>query len=355
MANIETAGAAAPSGPRVRVSPRELALPVTLFCVILAVYALTTAAILTFDGPELLALIPLSGILVVMLFVIGHDACHQSFTSSRRLNAWIGRIAFLPSLHVFSLWEREHNRRHHRFNNIRGMDYAWIPWSPEEFAEANFFDRLKYRFYRDPAGVLFYYLFEIWPQRKLFPRRAIVGTITRGLVLDTVLVWAFLAAYFALLTLVGMSSGRSPVGSIVLAFALPFVIFNMMISAAIYLHHTHYAVPWYSGVEQWKRENGALFGTVHVRFPWIFRKVILNIMEHNAHHLAPGVPLYQLERAQDSVAGHDTVAWDFTISEYENVCGRCKLFDYERGQWTDFKGNATSEPLLGLRAAREHA
>jgi hypothetical protein len=59
-------------------------------------------------------------LLIVALFVIGHDACHQSYTSSRFLNHVVGRIAFLPALHSFSLWDREHNHRHHRTR--RGLD-----------------------------------------------------------------------------------------------------------------------------------------------------------------------------------------------------------------------------------------
>src|SRR5436309_2649696 len=159
---------------RLAFSRRGLALPVALFLGVLAAYGGTVAAILASSPWASLVLVPVCGMLVVMLFVIGHDACHQSYTSSPRLNHLIGRIAFLPALHAFSLWDREHNQRHHRFNNIKHLDYAWIPLSPEEFANASLLQRLKYRFYRDPAGVLFYYLFEIWPQRKILPRRAML-------------------------------------------------------------------------------------------------------------------------------------------------------------------------------------
>src|ERR1043165_1673462 len=38
------------------------------------------------------------GLLNGLLFVVGHDACHQSLTPRRRLNQLIGRLAFLPSL-----------------------------------------------------------------------------------------------------------------------------------------------------------------------------------------------------------------------------------------------------------------
>ena len=312
---------------------------------------MTTAAILMADGLILLALIPLSGLLTVMLFVIGHDACHQSFTSSRLLNECIGRIAFLTALHVFALWKFEHNQRHHRFNNIRDMDYAWIPWSPHEFNQARPLQRLKYRFFRDPGGVFFYYLFEIWPKRKIFPRRSLVGTITVIHVLDTALVWVFIGLYFMSLASIGTSLGRSAIASITFAFVLPFLMFSMLISVAIYLHHTHYCVPWYSDIEQWRRERGALLGTVHVRFPWLVRKLILHIMEHNAHHVAPSVPLYSLERMQHSFEQSGMVMWSFSLAEYFAICTRCKLFDYEQGYWTDYESNATSEPLLGRRAA----
>jgi omega-6 fatty acid desaturase (delta-12 desaturase) len=244
------------------------------------------------------------------------------------------------------LWHREHNQRHHRFNNIRGLDYAWVPWSPQEYACASLPARMKYCFYRDPGGVFFYYLFEIWAQRKIWPQRAMVGTVTAVQVLDCVLIWGFAAVYLAALAAAGAVLGRPAIESAMLAFVLPFLIFSMLISIAIYLHHTHYLVPWYRDVAQWTAENGALYGTVHVRLPWPVRLLILHIMEHTAHHMAPTVPLYRLDAMQDTVAGPDTVTYDFTVPEYFQIGRRCKLFDYERGRWTDYDGNDTSEPLF---------
>ena len=67
-------------------SERRYGLPLGIFTVVLVLYAVTSAMIVSSDGYERFALVPISGLLVVMLFVIGHDACHQSFTPSRRLN-----------------------------------------------------------------------------------------------------------------------------------------------------------------------------------------------------------------------------------------------------------------------------
>ena len=53
------------------------------------------------------------GFVIGRLFIIGHDACHQSLTPHRTLNKWLGRIAFLPSLTPYSLWDVGHNVVHH--------------------------------------------------------------------------------------------------------------------------------------------------------------------------------------------------------------------------------------------------
>lgn len=324
---------------------RKLGLPVILFVGTLLAYGATVAAIIVFPLWWSLVLVPICGILVVMLFVIGHDACHQSFTSSRALNHLIGRVAFVPSMHSYSLWDREHNQRHHRFNNIKGLDYAWIPMDPEEYAAAGAPQRLRYRFYRMPGGVLFYYLIELWAQRNLVPRRSLVGKITPTHVADTVLLVAALLIYLSALIVAGEKFGKNPAEVVTLAFVLPFLIFSALMSAAIFLHHTHYAVPWYRSIKEWKDRNGAVLGTAHVEFPAPFRWLILNIMVHNAHHSAPSVPLYQLPQMQSRLATSEVVTWQFSFSRYFEVCARCKLFDYEKSRWFDFAGCPTSEPL----------
>src|SRR5262249_11987150 len=87
------------------LSALRRALPLALFLVVLSRWGGTVFAILASNRVSALALVPACGILIVMLLVIGHDAGHQSYTSSRLINHVIGRIAFLPALHSFSLWD----------------------------------------------------------------------------------------------------------------------------------------------------------------------------------------------------------------------------------------------------------
>src|ERR1700685_2885367 len=119
---------------RLALSRGEIVRPLALFIAVLAGYVVTIAAMLASPLAISIACLPICTIFVRMLFVIAHDACHQSFTSSRFLNHMVGRIAFLPALTSCSLWDLEHNRRHHRFNNVRRYDLDFAPMSPDEFA-----------------------------------------------------------------------------------------------------------------------------------------------------------------------------------------------------------------------------
>ncbi|MBK8019027.1 MAG: fatty acid desaturase [Betaproteobacteria bacterium] len=99
---------------------------------------------------------------MVRLFILGHDACHQSLTAFRRLNGIIGRVAFLPTLTPFATWEFGHNVMHHGFTNLRGRDRVWVPMDVRDYRSAVSLRRLQERTYRTLPGVGVYYLVELW-------------------------------------------------------------------------------------------------------------------------------------------------------------------------------------------------
>jgi fatty acid desaturase len=109
------------------------------------------------------------------LFVIGHDACHGSYTKYDWLNKVIGRIAFLPSLTPFSLWDVGHNVAHHGFTNLKGRDQVWVPMSAEEWQNASKFRRVMERIYRSGFGQGLYYLIEMWWKKLILPTKKHVG------------------------------------------------------------------------------------------------------------------------------------------------------------------------------------
>lgn len=141
-----------------------------IFAVDALVYLAATAAAIRFHAsPWGAAAGALAGLGIAMLFVVGHDACHGSFTSRRRWNAVIGRLAFVPSLTPFSAWDIGHNRTHHVYTNLKSKDYVWAPLSKAEYDDFSWRRRLLERAYRTPPGVGLYYAVEIWWKRLFFP------------------------------------------------------------------------------------------------------------------------------------------------------------------------------------------
>src|SRR4051794_32970211 len=154
-----------------------------IFAVDLLLYVVATWGAIVWQS-WLLGLV--AGGAIAMLFVVGHDACHGSFTASRRLNGWIGRIAFLPSLTPFRSGELGHNQTHHVYTNLKPLDYVWMPFSREEFDALPWWRRGLERAYRTPLGVGLYYAVEIWGRRLIVPP-------TRRCVRDALLCVAFAA------------------------------------------------------------------------------------------------------------------------------------------------------------------
>ena len=321
---------------RLQLSRKNLPLALLIFAIPIVGFCLNFVALLAIGWPFALPLVFAGGWFTGMAFVVGHDACHQSFTASHRLNAILGRISLLPSLHSLSLWDLGHNRVHHRHNNVRAFDYVWEPMSPEDYAAATPRQRLRNRIFRSGLGIPFYYMFEIWFPRMFLVRRVVYGTYRQAYLLDGLLVWGFLVLEIATAILIGNTFGRSAAEALLLAVIGPFFIWNALMSLVIYLHHTHPEVPWYASVEEWRTRNGRLTGTVHVSFPWLVGKVMLNIMDHNAHHYAPSIPLYNLSRMQQQLDTEQVIEWHWSIRRYFDIVRQCKLFDYASGHWTSY-------------------
>jgi acyl-lipid omega-6 desaturase (Delta-12 desaturase) len=297
-----------------------------------------------------------AGILTSLLFVVGHDACHQSLTARHWLNRLLGTIAFLPCLHPFSLWDLGHNRIHHRFTNRRGKDYVWEPLSHVEFIGLSRFQKLRYRFFRTFAGHFWYYLCEIWWKKMFFPRPSAIGGYRRVYVLDHIVISAWLVIWPA--TIIAMTEilAKTPPGiddlalSVLLCCVVPFVVFNLLMSSVIYLHHMNPQVGWVRGDEQVDSKQLQMLSAVHVVFPQQTNLVFHRIMEHPAHHVRPGIPLYNLNDGQNLLETNfpDVIVQKWTLRYHLDTISRCKLFDMEHRCWTGYDGVPTATPRAAV-------
>lgn len=313
----------------------------------LYVVSLTTAAIAP-NWPLRLFAAVTNAVALAVLFVLGHDACHGAFTPHRRLNALLGRLAFLPAWHPFAGWEHAHNHVHHAWTNFRRKDYAWAPLTKREYDRLSAFEQWKLRRYRSPLGFGAYYFWEVYVKRTLFPSRAFWGRGKRTTMwLDLALTAAFIVAQAVFIYALARRFAPAESPWLILAVAqwLPFVIWNWLIGFLIFLHHTHPRAPWFDDRAEWSFFAGQVQGTVHVVFPPGVNWLIQHIMEHTAHHADPKIPLYELPVAQRSLEQaypSDIVVHAFTMRTLRETVRVCQLYDFDHHCWLSYSGERTS-------------
>jgi omega-6 fatty acid desaturase (delta-12 desaturase) len=348
-----------PSEIRAGIPPachrRAVVLPWVLIGFWVALYLASWVAIFRVPGPARFPCALLNGTFVGVLFVIAHDACHGAFASERWMNHFIGRVAFLPSLHPFSHWDYVHNRQHHGWTNLKPKDYVWAPFSKDEFDALPAWRRFVEKVGRTWWGVAVHYAVVIWwPRfaRPSGPQRADVATPG---VVDWLLEAAFLAiqlgAGFALEATRG--GGYSVAGFVTAAFLgvfVPFAVFTWMLGMVTFVQHNHERVRWYDRRDEWSFARGALWGTVHVELPLAVDTFLLNCMFHTAHHVDVRVPLYRLPAAQrtlERIHGDGVIQIRMGLGAALDTFRRCKLYDYRRHEWLDFAGLPTAQTRPG--------
>jgi omega-6 fatty acid desaturase (delta-12 desaturase) len=324
--------------------------PVLWFFLDWLVLAVAIASLLVVDAWWIKVFASLVAALwIARLFVIGHDACHGSYTPNKTLNQWIGRIAFLPSLTPYSLWEVGHNLAHHGFTNLKGRDYVWTPYSPNEFARLPWLRRQLEHVYRSGFGHGVYYMIEMWWKKLFFPGRKHVTTRRTSHLVDSFLVAGFALAWIGGLTWWGVYNDKSILSLLTFGFAVPFFLWNCLMGFVIYVQHTHPRVAWYERRDEWSANAGYATTTVHIKLRRPFDGLIHYILEHGAHHVNMGIPLYRLKEAQarlsatlDERLNSEVFTWRY----YWNTVRRCKLYDFAQHVWLDFDGRVTSLPSI---------
>ena len=317
---------------------------VTIFVVDLSIYLTAVVGAVWIDGVLLkLLCASVAGSMISALFVIGHDAAHGALTDSKRLNAFIGRVVFLPSLHNFSLWQIVHNRLHHSTPNVKGKN-SWSPMSIEEYESSPPWRRFLEHLYRSVAGFGIYYAIERWWKDKFFPRGDAQCNSRHWW--DFALLIIYLLLFNGMLVLLaGQVMHTSPIEAVFWGSIVPFAVWNTSMGWTVYIQHTHPRIPW-------SLEESSLPGqeqlTPYIRFPAWFGYLFHDINEHTAHHIAPKIPCYRLRKAQRLLAKKlhgNLVDEPFSIRGFFKTLKACKLYDYDRRRWCDFRGRPTTEPV----------
>jgi len=337
---------------------RSVAKGVGLVLATAAMYLATWACVFLTDSWLLKSVLGyLNGLAIGMIFVVGHDACHQSLTPVGWLNRLLGRIAFLPPLHPYTAWEYSHNGLHHGMTNLKSHDPGYAPKTLEEFRTLPRCRQWLERFYRTWPGLALYYLIENWFKVEMFPSAEHQSKMrsVRAFRRDRRIVAAFGVTMVVLTVWIGVivrPTGQAAwvagLGHFLLAWLWPYLVWNGIIAFITFQQHTHPKVRWFDNEADWTFYETQVRGTVHIQFPWLMRMMFHNINEHTAHHINPRVPLYELKTAQDQV--RDYLAGDVLVVKWRprvtfDTLRRCKLYDFDNHCWLDFAGRPTTTSM----------
>jgi len=312
----------------------------------LAIYGLCVAALVRWANPLLVVPVWVVAALAVSgLFVVGHDAAHQSLFSRRWLNDLVGRVAMLPSWHVYTAWIFGHNRVHHGFTGRQGFDFVWHPVTPRQYAALPRLARARHHVEWSFLGAGVYYTREVWWHKMILwraPHKS-AASVNR----DRLLVIGFVAGSAAALCAYGLAHGASGLGVtwlVVRVLVVPFLAFTFVIGSIIHVHHIDPAIDWLRG-DEWTKFAAQMQGTTVLRAGPVFNFFLHWIMVHTPHHVDMRIPMYNLDKAADAIerAFPGTVVdRPLRFRDFIANSRRCKLYDFDAGCWLTYRDAVSS-------------
>jgi len=307
-----------------------------MFFYLLAVAGLVLTANPLWDAAlDLLAVLSITG-----LFVVAHDCAHGALFATKRLNGVVGRIAMLPSWHVYEAWVLGHNRIHHAFTVRQGYDFVWHPETAEEYAAKSRWGRLLHRVEWSWQGAGLYYLLEVWLKKMVVFRAP--ARWTRSIRRDRFLTFGFVVLATVLLVAFGLSRHLGAMALIWLVarvLLLPFLGFCVMIGAVVHVHHVQPDIRWWKKGD-WTKFKGQMEGTTVLRVPRGVNFFFHWIMIHSPHHVDTRIPMYNLEMAATAIeAGYPDVVHDAPLRfrDFRRNTAQCKLYDFDNGRWLTYR------------------
>jgi omega-6 fatty acid desaturase (delta-12 desaturase) len=318
-------------------------------------YLAVVAVLLSTDN--IFYLVPLwflAGLVVSALFIIAHDAAHQSLFKKQWMCDWVGRITMLPALHIYSVWILRHNHIHHAFTMHQERDFVWHPYSPAEFEDISRTKKLMHRLEWSCLGAGIYYLVEVW-WKKMIAFRApakrardigrdrlfLIGGLSLGIL-----------SYYLFAVLIKNLSGGMAIayaGWLVLKVLLiPWLLFNHFIGLVLYVQHIQPELKWHTH-KAWTKFKAQMKGTMIFRVsPKLLNIFLHDCMIHAPHHVDMRIPFYNLHKAAEHIHNHypGTVRdLPIRLRHYLRATRLCKLYDFEAERWLDYQGN----PAAGSR------
>ena len=261
--------------------------------------------------------VPTAGFLV-RTFIVFHDCTHGSFLPGKRANTWVGTVVGLLTFSSFACWRHAHLVHHGSAGDLDRRGVGDLPTKTvAEYRADSERARRAYRVFRHPLV-----MFGVGPFVALIVQPRIVPSSASARIKRRVH-----ATNLALVALVG--------GVCLLIGWQAYLLIEfptVMIAGAVgiwlfFVQHQFEDVYW-ADTDTWSYADAALRGSSYLKLPQPLQFFTGNIGLHHVHHLSPGIPNYNLQRAHDENAVFADVPV-LTLRQGLRAV-RLKLYDTER-------------------------
>lgn len=241
------------------------------------------------SGYSYWGVLPLSivaSLLLVRIFIIFHDCCHNSFFASHRANAILGYVCGILTCTPYRDWQWTHSRHHATAADLdnRGYGSVWT-LTVREYRAASLWTRIGYRLYRNPLVMFVPGPIILFLLVNRFSTKAAGRKQRRSVWLTNAAVLAMFAA--AVGTLGFWDTFR---------IAVPIVFVSSAIGVWLfYVQHQFEGVGWFRH-DQWDVVKASLQGCSYYKLPNALHWFTGNIGIHHIHHLRTAIPNYNLQR-----------------------------------------------------------
>ncbi|MFG6113741.1 fatty acid desaturase [Halobacillus sp. MO56] len=271
------------------------------------------------------ALASLAGGFVVRMFIIFHDCTHQSFFKSSKANRIIGNITGILTMFPFEKWKREHAIHHATSGNLdkRGTGDIWV-MTVDEYKEANVWQRLAYRLYRNPFVMFGLGPFHLFLYSNRFNRK----DAKRKERMNTYLTNASIAVIYSLLIwAIGWQA--------FLIIQIPVLYVAGFLGIWLFYVQHQFEDSYFEEESEWDFVKAAVDGSSYYKLPKVLQWISGSIGFHHVHHLSPRVPNYHLEEAHESTPPLQKATTITIASSLESI--RFRLYDEKNKKFISFK------------------
>jgi omega-6 fatty acid desaturase (delta-12 desaturase) len=248
------------------------------------------------------------GVAGVGIWILAHEAGHQAFSDSKRINTVVGFVLHTLVLVPYHSWRISHSQ-HHAGTAHTGHDQAYVPRKRSEYRPNGDPSPWQEAFEESPIyslGLTVIILLFGWPayfflnmSGQSYPGRYPTHIMPSSPIFQPRHRWQVLASdlgivvWLSILSYLGWSYSFS---AVVKYYVIPYLIVNAWLITITLLQHTDVYLPHYSP-QSWNFIRGAL-ATVDRDYGWFLNHAFHHIHDsHVAHHLFSQMPFYNAIKA----------------------------------------------------------